>query len=61
MSISKYLIVGLCIASALGGSALSEFIVSVRTDCVAVERSMQSDTDKNFEARKNKWGPPEDF
>jgi hypothetical protein len=28
---------------------------------VAVERSMQSDTDKNFEARKNNWGPSEDF
>ncbi|MCD5982360.1 hypothetical protein [Pseudomonas sp. CDFA 610] len=61
MFISKNLIVGLCIASALGGSALSGFIVSIRTDCVAVERSMQSDTDKKFEARKNNWGPSEDF
>jgi DNA topoisomerase IA len=61
MFISKTLIAGLCIVSALGGSALSGFIVYIRTDCVAVERSMQSDTDKNFEARKNNWGPSEDF
>ncbi len=61
MFISKNLIAGLCIVSALSGAALSGFIVSIRTDCVATERSMQSDTDKNYEARKNNWGPSEDF
>ncbi|CZT27690.1 hypothetical protein [Pseudomonas cerasi] len=61
MFISKNLIVGLCIASALSGAVLSGFIISIRTDCVAVERSMQPDTDKDFEARKNNWGPSEDF
>lgn len=61
MFISKNLIAGLCIVSALSGAVLSGFIVSISTDCVATERSMQSDTDKNFEARKNNWGPSEDF
>ncbi|AMB78425.1 MULTISPECIES: hypothetical protein [Pseudomonas] len=61
MFISKNLIAGLCIVSALSGAVLSGFIVSIHTDCGAVERSMQSHTDKNFEARKNNWGPPEDF
>ncbi|WP_212614684.1 hypothetical protein [Pseudomonas sp. B2021] len=61
MFISKNLIAGLCIVSALSGAVLSGFIVSIHTDCGAAERSMQSDTDKNFEARKNNWGPSEDF
>lgn len=61
MFISKNLIAGLCIFSALSGAALSGFIVFIRTDCVTTERSMQSDTDKNYEARKNNWGPSEDF
>ncbi|MCF5031541.1 MULTISPECIES: hypothetical protein [Pseudomonas] len=61
MFISKNLIAGLCIVSALSGAALSGFIVFIRTDCVATERSMQSNTDKNYEARKNNWGPSEDF
>ena len=61
MFISKKLIAGLSIVSALSGAVVPGFIVSIHTDCGAVERSMQSDTNKNFEARKNNWGPPEDF
>ena len=61
MFISKNLIAGLCIVSALSGAVLSGFIVSIRTDCGATDRSMQLDTDKNYEARKNNWGPSEDF
>lgn len=61
MFISKTLIVGLCIVSALSSAVLSGFVVSIRTDCSIFERSMQSDTDKAFEARRNNWGPSEDF
>lgn len=61
MFISKTLIAVLCVTSVLSGAVLSRFIVSIRADCAVVERSMQSDTEKKFEARKNNWGPPEDF
>ncbi|EAO2989496.1 MULTISPECIES: hypothetical protein [Gammaproteobacteria] len=61
MSVSKTFIAVLCIASALGGAVVSGVFVSVSTNCANAERSMSTDADKKFEARKNNWGPSEDF
>ncbi|WP_407216738.1 hypothetical protein [Enterobacter hormaechei] len=61
MLISKTFIAVLCIASALGGAVVSGVFVSVSTNCATAERPMPTDADKNFEARKNNWGPSEGF
>ncbi|WP_338724222.1 hypothetical protein V9L16_01465 [Pseudomonas tolaasii] len=61
MFISKIFIAVLCIASALGGAFVSGVVVSINTKCVTAKRPTPTDADKKFEARKNIWGPSEDF
>ncbi len=56
----KSFIAVLCIASALGGAAVSGFVISVSTDCMTAQQAAP-DADRKFEARKNNWGPSEDF
>lgn len=61
MFISKIFIAVLCIASAVCGAFVSGVVVSINIKCVAAERPTPTDADKRFEARKNIWGPSEDF
>lgn len=56
----KSFIAVLCIVSALGGAAVSGFVISVSTDRITAQQATP-DADRKFEARKNNWGPSEDF